>query len=73
MKAYHETNDSGQMARLFAARFKKRKSLRKIWWKVHTSAAAACALLTLSIPCEKPTPTGWSMKSRLEFVFHEKG
>ncbi len=51
------------MAKSFFCNFEKRESAKKIWRNFQTSAAACCDVPTVVEPCEKPTPTGWSMKS----------
>lgn len=57
------TYDSVHSAKSFFWNCAKRESLKKIWRKVQMSSAAACDVPTSVVPCEKPTPTGWSMYS----------
>lgn len=67
------TYDSVQMARLLGWYLAKRESAKNICIKDQTSAAACWEVPTLRSPCEKPTPTGWSINSTLASLFHEKG
>lgn len=61
------------MARLFFCKLENLESDKKICMKVQISAAACWEVPTFRSPCEKPTPTGWSMYKTLALLFQEKG
>ena len=66
--------DSVHIAKLLVWYFEKRESEKRICINVQISAAACWDVPTeLVSPCEKPTPTGWSMNKTLASLFQEKG
>lgn len=67
------THDSVQIASLCCLYFENLESLKKICMNFQTSDAACCDVPTFKVPCEKPTPTGWSMYKTFASLFQEYG
>ena len=49
------------MANSFFWYLENLESAKKIWRKFQMSDAASWDVPTVVVPCENPTPTGWSM------------